>query len=214
MERQARFPRTVLVLFAVAAGVFVWSAIHPRERVTWLLEVFPAIGGAIILIATYRRFQFTPLVYGLIAIHAIVLCVGGKYTYAQVPLFNWIRDHFHLSRNHYDRLGHFVQGLVPAMIARELLLRRSPLGRGKWLNFLVICVCMAISAWYELFEWLTAAIGGSRADAFLGAQGDPWDTQEDMACALVGAVLSLVVLARVQDRQMSPPAVAGTLRVP
>jgi putative membrane protein len=195
-------PRTVLVLFAIAAAVFIWSAIRPHDYVTWFLEVAPAIGAAIVLLLTRRRFPLTPLAYGLIALHAIILCIGGHYTYAEVPPFNWLRDRFHLTRNHYDRLGHFAQGFVPALIAREVLLRRSPLQRGKWLSFLVICVCMAISAWYELFEWLTAVVSGTGATAFLGTQGDEFDTQKDMACAFVGAITSLLLLSRWHDREL------------
>jgi putative membrane protein len=193
----------VLALMALAFCVFIWSAVRPYDWLTWFLEVFPGVGGAIILALTWRRFRFTPLVYGLVALHAMILFIGGHYTYARVPLFNWLKDHYHLSRNHYDRVGHFAQGFVPAMIARELLLRRSPLTRGKWLTLLVICICMAISAWYELFEWLTALVSGSNATAFLGTQGDQWDTQEDMACAFIGAVLSLILMSKWQDRQMA-----------
>ena len=202
-------PPVVIALIALAIAVFVWSAVRPHDWLTWFLEVFPGIGGAIILALTWHRFRFTPLVYGLISVHAMILFIGGHYTYAQVPLFNWLKDHYYLSRNHYDRVGHFAQGFVPAMIARELLLRRSPLRRGKWLTFLVICICMAISAWYELFEWLTALVSGSNATAFLGTQGDPWDTQEDMACAFIGAVLSLILMSKWQDRQMAAMEAAG-----
>ena len=162
----------------------------------------PAVVVAPLLVATRNRLRFTRLVYTLIAIHACILMVGGKYTYAEVPPFNWLRDHFHLGRNHYDRVGHFAQGFVPAMVARELLLRTTPLRRGKWLFFLVFCVCMAVSAVYELVEWLTAEIGKGGTDAFLGTQGDVWDTQKDMAMALVGAVTALVTMSRWQDRQM------------
>jgi putative membrane protein len=202
MTTRSRLPASVWALFLAAVAVFIWSGIHPRSRVTWVLEVFPAVLGGAVLALTYRRFRFTPLVYGLVALHAIILCIGGHYTYAEVPPFNWLRDHFHLTRNHYDRVGHFAQGFVPAMIARELLLRRTPLKRGAWLFFLVVCVCMAISAWYELFEWLTAVVSKTGATAFLGTQGDEFDTQKDMACAFVGAMLSLVVMSPLQDRQL------------
>ncbi|HEY8667450.1 MAG TPA: DUF2238 domain-containing protein [Tepidisphaeraceae bacterium] len=187
----------------IAAAVFLWSALYPRDRLTWVLEVLPVLLGVPLLLLTYRRFGLTTLAYVLITIHAIILMVGGHYTYAQVPLFNWLRDTFHFGRNHYDRLGHFAQGLVPAILAREVLLRTSPLRRGKWLTFLVICICMAISAWYELFEWLTAAVSGSKADAFLGGQGDVWDTQKDMACAFVGAICALVFLTTIHNRQLA-----------
>lgn len=186
----------------MSAIVFIWSAIHPHDTFTWILEVFPAIIAAAILIPTYHRFRFTPLVYTLIAIHAIILMVGGHYTYAEVPLGNWIRDAFHLARNDYDRIGHFAQGFVPAMIAREVLLRKTPLERGAWLSFIVVSICLAISALYELFEWGTAALTGTAADAFLGMQGDVWDTQKDMLTALIGAIAAVVMLPRWQDGQM------------
>jgi putative membrane protein len=169
---------------------------------TWVLEVFPVIVAVPLLIATRRRFPLTMLAYALIAVHAIILMIGGRYTYAEVPLFNWIRDAFHLARNHYDRLGHFAQGFVPAIVAREVLLRRTPLRRGGWLFFLVTCVCLAISAVYELIEWSAAASSGSAADAFLGTQGDPWDTQKDMLLAGFGAIVSQLTLARAHDRQI------------
>jgi putative membrane protein len=194
--------RYILALIAIVAAVFIWSAIHPKDRLTWLLEVAPALLAVPILFATHRRFTFTPLAYTLIAIHCIILMIGGHYTYAEVPAFNWLRDHFHLNRNHYDRLGHFAQGFVPAILAREVLLRRSPLQRGKWLTFIVFAICMMISALYELFEWLTAVIGKQSAEAFLGTQGDPWDTQKDMACCLIGAVTALLLLPRLHDKQL------------
>ena len=192
-----------MALLVVVGLVFVWSGWHPRDRLTWILEVFPVMLAAPLLLATRRRFPLTPLVYVLIAIHAVVLMIGGRYTYAEVPLFNWIRDAFHLARNHYDRVGHFVQGFVPAMIAREVLLRCTPLKRGGWLFFLVLCVVMAISATYELVEWTAALATGSRADAFLGTQGDPWDTQKDMALAAVGGLAAQLLLSRAHDRQLS-----------
>ena len=179
------------------------SGINPHDRLTWWLEVFPGIAGVIILAATYRRFQFTTLVYTLIAIHAAILMIGGHYTYAMMPVFNWIRDWFHLDRNYYDRLGHFAQGFVPAMVAREVLLRVTPLARGKMLTFLVFSVCMAISAMYELFEFAAAKITGTAADAFLGSQGDVWDTQWDMTFCLIGATCALLFFSGVQDRALS-----------
>jgi putative membrane protein len=191
-----------LILLIGVVGVFLWSGWAPKDRMTWVLEVFPVIGAVPLLIATRRRFPLTMLAYGLIAVHAIILMIGGRYTYAEVPLFNWIRDAFHLARNHYDRLGHFAQGFVPAIVAREVLLRRTPLRRGGWLFFLVTCVCLAISAVYELVEWSAAATSGSAADAFLGTQGDPWDTQKDMLLAWIGAIVSQLTLARVHDRQL------------
>jgi putative membrane protein len=182
--------------------IFVWSAIRPHDYFTWMLEVFPAIIGAVILASTYRRFRFTTLIYALIAVHMIILMVGGHYTYAEVPIGNWVRDQFQLSRNHYDRLGHFAQGFVPAMIAREVLLRLNVLKRGRWLFVIVISICLAVSALYELLEWTVSALTGSAGDAFLGTQGDVFDTQKDMAMALVGAVTALLTLSKFHDKQL------------
>ena len=191
-----------LMLLAIIAVVFVWSGISPHDRFTWVLEVFPIILGVPALIYVYPRFRFTPLVYTLIAIHAIILMVGGKYTYAEVPLGFWMRDAFGFARNHYDRIGHFAQGFVPAMVAREVLIRRSPLQGTRWLPVVVICICLAFSAFYELIEFWTALATGGGAEAFLGTQGDPWDTQWDMMLALIGAITALVLLGRVHDRQL------------
>jgi len=192
-----------LVLLLLTAAVFVWSGVRPHDRFTWVLETFPAIAGVPLLVVLYLRgVRLTPLVYVLLALHAMILMVGGKYTYAEVPPFNWLRDALHLSRNHYDRVGHFAQGFVPAMVAREILLRTSPLRPGKWLFFLAVCVCGALSACYELVEWAVAVMSGSASDAFLGTQGDPWDTQKDMALAFVGAITAQVLLSRLQDRQL------------
>jgi len=202
-------PTLLLNLSLVLAAVFFWSAIHPHDYFTWFLEVVPALVALPILIITYPRFPLTPLAYILIFLHICILLVGGHYTYAEVPLFNWIRDTFHLSRNHFDRVGHFAQGFVPAILARELLLRTSPLRPGKWLNTIVICICLAISAAYELFEWSVAEITGSAADAFLGTQGDVWDTQKDMLTALIGAIFALILLSRLHNRQLSTDACAG-----
>lgn len=188
---------------AVVVAVLIWSAIRPHDYFTWILEVFPAIIGAVVLAATYRKLQFTTLVYSLIAAHAIILMIGGHYTYAEVPLFNWIRDEFALGRNHYDRVGHFAQGFVPAMIAREVLLRLNVLKRSRWLFAIVVSICLAVSALYELLEWTVSALTGSAGDAFLGTQGDVFDTQKDMAMALVGAITSMLLLARLHDRQLN-----------
>lgn len=180
-----------------------WSGYHPLERMTWLLEVFPAIAAIVLLLCTRRRFPLTPILYILIFLHALVLIVGGKYTYAEVPIGNWFRDHLHLERNHYDRLGHFMQGFVPAIAAREVLIRRSPVTRGRWLPFLVVCICMTVSALYELVEWgVSVIVGGTASNAFLGTQGDVWDTQKDMAYCLIGAVAAVCTLPRVHDRQL------------
>jgi putative membrane protein len=191
-----------LTLLAVVAIVFVWSGLNPHDRFTWVLEVFPVILGVPVLIYLYPRFRFTPLVYGLITVHAIILMVGGKYTYAEVPLGFWMRDALGFARNHYDRIGHFVQGFIPAMVAREILIRRSPLRGSRWLPFLVVCFCLAFSALYELIEFWTALATGSAAEAFLGTQGDPWDTQWDMMLALMGAITGLVLLSHWHDRQL------------
>jgi len=196
-------PREPLILLLLAAVALAVSGLGPYDRVTWVLEVAPILIGAPILIATYRRFPLTPLLYRLLFLHALILMLGGHYTYARVPLGFWVSDLLGWTRNHYDRLGHFAQGFVPAILAREVLLRRSPLGPGGWLFFLVTCVCLAFSATYELAEWWSAVIGGSAAEAFLGTQGDVWDTQWDMFLALVGAVTAQLLLGRVHDRQLA-----------
>ncbi len=188
---------------SIFSTVFVWSGISPHDYFTWFLEVFPAVIGLTAIVITRKSFPLTPLTYWLILIHSIILMVGGHYTYAEVPLFNWIRDAFSLGRNDYDKVGHFAQGFIPAIVAREILVRTSPLKPGKWLSFLVVCVCLAISAFYELIEWWVAVASGTAAEAFLGTQGYVWDTQSDMAFALVGSIVALVVLSRIHDRQLS-----------
>jgi putative membrane protein len=195
--------REPIILLVAGAALLVWSGIAPDDRTTWILEVFPIFIAVPLLVATARRFPLTPLAYRLIFIHALILMLGGHYTYAKVPLGFWIQDVFGFSRNHYDRIGHFAQGFVPAVIAREILIRRSPLKPGKWLFSIVLCVCLAISACYEFIEWWSALIGGSAADAFLGTQGDPFDTQADMFMALIGALAAQLLLARVHDRQIA-----------
>jgi putative membrane protein len=194
--------RQHLILGAIVAAVFIWSAIKPYEYPTWVMEVAPAVIGAIAIAALYRRWRFTPLVLTLIAIHMIILIVGGHYTYARVPLFNWIRDVTGSARNSYDGVGHFAQGFIPAMIAREILLRNRVVRRGAWLFFIVVSICLAISAVYELIEWAAAVGLGSGAEEFLGTQGDPWDTQKDMALAGGGAAAALLLLSRWHDRQL------------
>lgn len=192
------------ILLAVGIGLLGLSGLQPRDRFTWTLEVAPVVLAIPVLVGTYARFRLTPLLYRLLFVHATILIIGGHYTYAEVPLGFWFRDAFGLARNHFDRLGHFVQGFVPAILAREVLLRRSPLVRGAWLFFLVTCVCLAFSAFYELVEWWTALATGEAAAAFLGTQGDPWDTQWDMFLALVGALTSQLALGRLHDRQLAP----------
>jgi len=196
--------RELLLLLAVAAASLAISGIHPYDRATWLLEVAPVLIGVPVLIATYRRFPLSPVLYRLILVHALILIVGGYYTYARVPLGFWIQDMVGLSRNHYDRIGHLAQGFVPAILAREILLRRSPLVRGKWLFFIVVSICLAFSAVYELVEWWYAVLaGGEAAAAFLGTQGDVWDAQWDMFLALIGSVAAQLLLAKVHDRSIT-----------
>ena len=194
-----RYALTLLGAFFIALA---WSAIHPHDYFTWMLEVMPAIIGAGVLISTYQKFRLTRLAYLLICVHMIILMIGGHYTYAEVPLLNWFRDAFGFSRNHYDRLGHFAQGFVPAIIVREILLRTSPLKQGKWLFFIVTSICLAISASYELIEWFVAVTTGTAADSFLGTQGDVWDSQWDMFFALCGAIISQVLLKGLHDREL------------
>ena len=191
------------MLLVVGAVLLVISGIGPKDRYTWILEVTPAIAAAILLVATYRRFPLTPLAYRLIFLHACVLMLGGHYTYAEVPLGFWVRDLLGLGRNHYDRLGHFIQGFVPAIVAREILLRKTPLRPGGWTFFIVTCICLAISALYEFIEWWTALASGTAADAFLGTQGDVWDTQWDMFLCLIGALTSQILLSRLHDRELA-----------
>lgn len=194
--------RANIALLLALGAVFIWSLIRPHDYFTWFLEVFPALIGFVILVATYRRFPLTPLLYTLLIIHAAILMLGGHYTYAEVPLGYWIRDTFHTARNNYDRIGHFAQGFVPAILAREILIRRGVVrGRG-WIYFIVVSICLAFSALYELLEWRVSVATGSKGDAFLGTQGDIWDTQEDMATALIGALLAPLLLGRIHDRQL------------
>jgi putative membrane protein len=194
--------RVASLWLAIYFGVLVWSAINPHDYFTWFLEVAPALLGVLVLWATRRSFPLTTLAYSLVLFHCIVLMIGGHYTYAEVPLFNMLEDAFGWTRNHYDRLGHLTQGFVPAVLAREILLRRRVLAKRSWTGFLVLCICLALSASYELIEWAVAASTGTAAEAFLGTQGDPWDTQSDIALAGVGAILSLMLCRRVHDKQL------------
>ncbi|NVN89170.1 MAG: DUF2238 domain-containing protein [Desulfuromonadales bacterium] len=195
-------PREPLCLFAITLIALIISAINPHDRLTWVLEVFPFFIAVGIMVPTWHRFPLTPLLYRLILIHSIILFIGGHYTYAEVPFGHWLQELLGLSRNPYDRIGHFAQGFVPAMLAREILLRRTPLVRGGWLFFLVASVCLAVSACYEFIEWWSAVMLGQGADAFLGTQGDPWDTQWDMFTALLGALAAQLLLVRIHDRQL------------
>jgi len=197
-------------LLAVVAVALVASGIHPYDRLTWLLEVLPVLIAAPLLVATRRSFPLTPLVYTLIAIHSLVLILGGHYTYARVPLGFWIQDWFDFARNHYDRIGHLMQGIGPAIVARELLIRTSPLAPGKWLFTIVVFTILGVSATYEFIEWAAALASEEAAAAFLGTQGDPWDTQWDMFLAGCGAIAAQFLFERLHDRQLAvvDPAIA------
>lgn len=201
---------THLALLIIVTIVLLWSGWRPHDRLTWWLEVSPGIAGIIILGATYHRFRFTTLCYALIALHVCLLFVGGHYTYARVPAFDWLRPIFGWQRNHFDRLGHFAQGFVPAIIARELFIRLEILNRIKWRPFLIVSVCLAISAFYELLEWWTAMLGGVASTDFIGSQGDVWDTQKDMFLALVGALCALLLFSHPHDRAIQ--RIAGPVR--
>jgi putative membrane protein len=192
-----------LVLLGSMVVLLVWSGIHPHDRFTWWLEVAPIFIGVPALVWLYPKLRLTPLTYTLLWLHCLILMLGGHYTYAQVPLGFWMERWFGFARNHYDRIGHFAQGFIPAMLAREIFIRRSPLGGSRWLPFVVICFCLAFSAFYELVEFWTALATGGAATDFLGTQGDPWDTQWDMMLALIGAIVSLLLLSRAQDRQLA-----------
>ena len=191
-------------------STLLWSGIQPKDYPTWMLEVLPAVVGFAALAATRNRFPLTPLAYLLILVHCIILMVGGHYTYAEVPLFDWIRDGFDLARNNYDKVGHFVQGFVPAIVAREILVRNAIVAGKGWMSFIIVCVCLAISAFYELIEWWVAILSDEAAEAFLGTQGYVWDTQSDMMYALVGAIMALLLLSRVHDKQICRYEECGT----
>lgn len=190
------------IWLAVFFIVLAWSAWNPHDYPTWWLEVLPALVALLVLALTRRRFPLTELAYWLILLHAIILMVGGHYTYAEVPLGDWFRDLNGGSRNNYDKLGHLAQGLIPAIVAREVLIRNSVVSRRGWLSPIVVCICLAISAFYELIEWWVALLSEEAADSFLGTQGYVWDTQSDMFLALLGAILGLVVFSKLHDRQL------------
>ena len=192
-----------LIWIAVFLSVLIWSAIEPADRLTWWMEVIPALLGFVILWLTRKRFPLTGLVYFLILIHSVILMVGGHYTYAEVPIGDWLRDLSGGDRNNYDKLGHLAQGFVPVMIAREVMIRNRVVAVKGWLTFLLLCVVLAVSAFYELIEWWAALLSEEAADAFLGTQGYVWDTQSDMLWALCGAILALVTLSKWHDRQIS-----------
>jgi putative membrane protein len=190
------------LVFLFFAGLIV-SAINPHDYFTWILEVFPAMIGFLILLFTFKRFRFTYLTYVFILLHCWVLFIGGHYTYALVPAFNWVRDVFHQSRNNYDKVGHFFQGFVPAMITREIFIRLDIIKKKGWIPFLTIAVCGLISLLYELFEWLVSVSSGAAGDSFLGTQGDVWDTQSDMLFAIIGASCMLIFMVRLQEKVIS-----------
>ena len=194
--------RNAIIWAVVFLSVLLWSAYKPFDSTIWVLEAAPAIIGAAILLFTRAKFPLTTLTYVLILIHCIILMVGGHYTYAEVPIGDWVRDAFDQSRNNYDKLGHFVQGFVPAMIAREIVIRLNVFNSNAWRNFFIVCFCLAVSAFYELIEWWTALVAGESAEAFLSMQGYVWDTQADMWTALIGAVVALVLLGSWQDKQL------------
>jgi putative membrane protein len=190
-------------LLAVGVVVLAWSGFRPKDTYTWILEVAPAIIAGVVLVALYPRFRFTDLVYALVLVHAIILMIGGHYTYAEMPLFSWLRDEFGLARNYYDRVGHVAQGFVPAMIAREILLRNRVVNGRRWLFFVICGIALAISALYEFLEWWVAIASGTAAEAFLATQGDVWDTQWDMFLALCGAVAAQLLLSGWHDAQLA-----------
>ncbi len=191
------------VFLAVYVIVLLWSAIHPKDHLVWLLEVGPALIGLAVVAFTYRVFPLTTFLYFWILLQCLVLMVGGHYTYAEVPLFDWFKDWFGFGRNNYDKVGHFIQGFVPALIAREIFIRKQVMSTRAWMNFLVVCFCLAFSAFYELLEWWVALLAGEDADAFLATQGYVWDTQSDMGFALLGAILALLLLSRNHDRALA-----------
>lgn len=185
-------------------GVLIWSGIEPKDRLTWVLEAGPAMIGLLVMTKTRISFPLTPLLYVWILLHCIVLMVGAKYTYAEVPLFNSISEAFGWERNNYDKVGHFMQGFVPALLAREILVRKQIVNFAGWRNFIIVSICLAFSAFYELIEWWAALLIGEDADAFLGTQGYVWDTQSDMAWALLGALVCLIALKKTHDLQIKP----------
>jgi putative membrane protein len=202
-EKTGQAPSVELwLLLALTLAALVYSGIAPYDRLTWSMEVSWVAIGLPLLVVTWRRFPLTALLYRLLFVHALMLIVGGYYTYARTPVGFWFADLFGLTRNHYDRLGHLAQGFVPAILAREILVRRSPLAGSRWLPVLVVCACLAFSAFFELIEWWSALILGAGATAYLATQGDPWDSQWDMFLALVGAIAAVVSLSRLHDRHL------------
>lgn len=191
------------VLLAIFFAVLIWSGIKPHDYFTWFLEVLPGLLYLLVLAFTFKRFRFTNITYIFITIHCCILFIGSHYTYAEVPFFNWLRDTYDLARNNYDKIGHFAQGFIPALIARELLIRLDVVRKKSWIGFITVSICLAISALYELFEWLVAELSGQSAEAFLGTQGYEWDTQSDMLFATIGAICALLLLSKIQDKQIA-----------
>jgi len=187
---------------AIFVAVLAWSGINPHDYPTWWLEVLPALIGGAVLWYTRETFPLTPLTYILILVHSVILMVGGHYTYAEVPLFDWIGEMLDHTRNNYDKLGHFVQGFIPAIITREIVIRKKVFNSDNWRNFFILCFCLGFSAFYELIEWWVALLSAEAADSFLGTQGYIWDTQSDMGWAFLGAILALLMLGRFHDRQL------------
>jgi putative membrane protein len=195
--------RKYWILVGLFLAVMIVSAIHPHDYFTWTLEVFPAILGFLTLCLTFNQFRFSTFTYSLILIHCTILFIGGHYTYAQVPVFDWIKEVFHQSRNNYDKVGHFAQGFIPAAITRELLIRKEIVKSNNWIAFFTVCICLSISVLYEFIEWFVAIVSGQSSEAFLGTQGDVWDTQSDMLFALIGATCMVVFIAKIQDKQIN-----------
>lgn len=193
----------IYIWITVYLSVLIWSGIDPKDLFTWFLEVAPALIAAAVLVATYQSFRLTPLLYTLILVHCVILMVGGHYTYAEVPLFDYLKELMHSDRNSYDKLGHFAQGFIPAMVAREIIIRKEIIKGAAWQFFFIISLCLGLSAFYELIEWWVALASGQDAEAFLGTQGYIWDTQSDMAMALIGSVIALMTLRKVHDKQLS-----------
>ena len=194
--------KNIYIMLVVFFGTLIWSILNPKEGFTCFLEIIPAIIGFLLLALTFKKFRFTDFTYFLILVHCIILFVGGHYTYAEVPLFDYIREIFHQSRNNYDKVGHFAQGLVPAMIIRELFIRKNVISNPSFFNFIIVSICLAISAAYEWIEWWVSLATGDGGDAFLGTQGYVWDTQSDMLFATIGAIVGLVLFSKIQDRQL------------
>ena len=195
--------KTLFILIILFFIVLIWSGINPYDQTLWFLETIPVLGGVLALFLTYKRFKFTNLTYIFILIHCCILFIGAHYSYAREPFFEWIKAAFELNRNNYDKVGHFAQGFIPALITRELLIRLKVIAKKSWIPFITICICLSISAVYELFEWLIAVLIKQSADDFLGMQGYEWDTQSDMLCALIGASCAIILLSKIQNKQIS-----------